>query len=222
MKRLILTLAMILILILAACNSPQESSPTNNEEAEQEKDMEDLDKEDESEDMKEEEQEQDQDQEHAKEEDNEDKEEPEQAEESDSQDELNENKEEKQDTTIELSEKKEGVKHEKIVDLAYEVFDAQFNKDYEFLESVISEGTKLDKKNNTFKFENVTYPHEQPLLTEKDVGELEFRFTHEESEDSIIIGFGAINYETESSFTIDVEFIKEDGNWKMNDMDINK
>ncbi|MEI3605308.1 hypothetical protein SPD48_06345 [Pseudogracilibacillus sp. SE30717A] len=216
MKRLTLILVIILIFILAACNSPQESSPTKEEETKQEDSTEETDLEEESQETEEEAE--DQEEEKAPETVTE----PELEEDSESTPDTNENKEEKQDTSIESTEKKEGDKHEEIVDLAYKVFDAQNKKDYDYLESIISKGTTIEKKNNIFKFNNVTYPHEQPFLTKKDVGELEFRYTHEEKADYVIVGFGAIDYENESSFTIDFEFIKENGKWKMNDMDINK
>lgn len=130
--------------------------------------------------------------------------------------------EEEQDTAIESNDDENGDKHQEVIDLAYAIFDAQDEKDYDFLESVISEGTTLDKENDTFSFENVAYPHKQEFLTEEDVGEPEFRYTHEEKTDAVIVGFGAINYEEESSIAIDFEFVQEDGKWKMNDMDINK
>lgn len=112
--------------------------------------------------------------------------------------------------------------HQEIIDLAYQIFDAQKDKDYNFLEANISKGTKMDKNNNTFSFENVTYPHEQPFLTKEDLGEVEFRFTHEKSKDAVIVGFGLMNYEEEMSFVVEFEFVNENGSWKMNDMDLNK
>lgn len=112
--------------------------------------------------------------------------------------------------------------HQHLIDLAYQIFDAQREQNYTFLESIISKGTKLDKENNMFYFENVTYPHEQPFLTKEDQGKIEFRYTHENNKDSVIVGFGLINYEAELSYVVDFEFVNENGTWKMNDMDMNK
>lgn len=112
--------------------------------------------------------------------------------------------------------------HQHLIDLAYQVFDAQREQNYTFLESIISKGTKLDKENDMFCFENVTYPHEQPFLTKEDQGKIEFRYTHENNKDSVIVGFGLINYEAELSYVVDFEFVNENGTWKMNDMDMNK
>lgn len=112
--------------------------------------------------------------------------------------------------------------HQHLIDLAYQVFDAQREQNYTFLESIISKGTKLDKENDMFYFENVTYPHEQPFLTKEDQGKIEFRYTHENNKDSVIVGFGLINYEAELSYVVDFEFVNENGTWKMNDMDMNK
>lgn len=112
--------------------------------------------------------------------------------------------------------------HQHLIDLAYQIFDAQREQNYTFLESIISKGTKLDKENDMFYFENVTYPHEQPFLTKEDQGKIEFRYTHENNKDSVIVGFGLINYEAELSYVVDFEFVNENGTWKMNDMDMNK
>lgn len=208
MKRL--TLLTLFILILAACNSPQESS--EKEQADKLETEEAVDE--------------------AVEEEEEDKEEN--AEENTSVEDEEDptlvddegkgemSREKEQDTAIESNDKDDEDKHQEIVDLAKKIFDAQNDHDYDFLQSVISKGTKLDKENNKFVFENVTYPHEQEFLTDDNLGELEFRYTHEDSADSVIVGFGAIDYENESSFVVDFEFIKDDGKWKMNDMDINK
>lgn len=102
--------------------------------------------------------------------------------------------------------------HQHLIDLAYQVFDAQREQNYTFLESIISKGTKLDKENDMFYFENVTYPHEQPFLTKEDQGKIEFRYTHENNKDSVIVGFGLINYEEELSYVVDFEFVNENFN----------
>ncbi|MEI3613405.1 lipoprotein [Pseudogracilibacillus sp. SO30301A] len=195
------TLFTLFILVLAACNSPQESS--ENEQADDIETEEAVDGAAQEEEEKEENAE-------------------EKSEQTEDGGEMSAEEEEEQDTAIESTDENEKDKHQEIVDLAYDIFDAQNDNDYDFLQSVISKGTKLDKKNTIFIFENVTYPHEQEFLTDDDLGELELRYTHEENADSVIVGFGAIDYENESSFVIDFEFIKEDGKWKMNDMDINK
>lgn len=117
---------------------------------------------------------------------------------------------------------KEKNDYQHLIDMANKIFTAQKKQDFDYLESIRSSGTKIDKKNAAFTFNNVTYPHEQPFLTEEELGEIEYRFTHETDDGSVIVGFGIINYETESSFTVDFEFVKENGSWKMNDMDLNK
>lgn len=118
-------------------------------------------------------------------------------------------------------DKIDNMKHLDIVHLAYDIFAAQDRKDYDFLESIAAEGTKIDRKNNKFSFENVTYPFEMEFFTKEDLGNLEFRYTHEE-DGVVYVGFGAINYEEESSFVVDFEFVEEGGKWKMRSMDINK
>lgn len=112
--------------------------------------------------------------------------------------------------------------HQEVIDLAYDIFDAQDKKDYQFLESIAAKGTKVDKENNQFIFEDVTYPFEMEFFTKEDLGKLEYRYVHEKSANNVIVGFGAIHSGDKSSFVIDFEFAKEDGKWKMKSMDINK
>lgn len=120
------------------------------------------------------------------------------------------------------SERPKVDEHQDVVDLAYDIFDAQHKKDYAFLESVASKGTKVDRKQNKFIFENVTYPFEMEFFTKEDLGNLEFRYTHEDDDGTVFVGFGAIHSGDQSSFVIDFEFIEENGTWKMKSMDINK
>lgn len=195
-----LTIFALLIMLLAACSSPQDTSKTENEEqvneTEETEEVEDETVEEQDVDSQEP-----------------DKETESTNTESDSNASTEENN---------SQEANEGNVEEDLVALTKKIFTAQNNYDYDFLASVLSKGSKLDKENNKFIFENVTYPHEQELLTEENAGNLEFRYTHENNPDSMIVGFAAIDYENESSYVIDFEFIREDGKWKMNDMDINK
>ena len=196
------TILALFILLLAACNSPQSTSPAKeevNEEEEQQQVEETPNEEVDTEDEKEAEPE----------------------EETNNPADSNDANTESPTLEEKEPEKKEDPEKE-LVDLTKKIFAAQNSQDYAFLESVLSKGSKLDKKNNTFTFNNVTYPHKQEFITEKNAGKLEFRYTHENSPDSFIVGYGAIDYENESSFVIDFEFIREDEKWKMNDMDINK
>jgi len=110
---------------------------------------------------------------------------------------------------------------EHLKELGFSIFNAQHEENYEFLESILSEGSTLNKKKNSFTFDDVTYPHEQEFI-QADPNDLEFRYTNEGDDESWIVGFAVVDYETESSFTIDFQFVHEDGDWKMNDMDINK
>lgn len=205
MKRL--TILSLFILLLAACNSPQESSPTEDAKAGHEE-------------MTEEEQ--GETEESTESEESKENEESAEQDETESLEEEPPVKQEENNNSSKADDQTEASGEEELIDLTHEIFDAQNEKDYEFLQSILSKGSKLDEENDKFIFENVTYPHEQEFLTEEDIGELEFRYTHEEDADATIVGYAAVNYETESSFTIDFQFIREDGNWKMNDMDINK
>src|SRR5690625_2880643 len=111
---------------------------------------------------------------------------------------------------------------DQLVDLTYDIFAAQRNLDYDYLESVLSEGSTLDRDKDMFIFNNVKYPHEQELLSDVKEEHLEFRYINDENEEYTIIGFAAIDYENESSFTIDFQYIHENGKWKLNDMEIGR
>lgn len=107
-----------------------------------------------------------------------------------------------------------------IVEFGFEIFEAQANEDYDFIESVLSKGSSVDRENNIIRFENVTYPHDYEFISKRDFKNLSQRYIQEE--DSLIVGFDVTDYENESSYIIDTEFIQEDGKWKLNDMDVNK
>src|SRR5690625_798126 len=109
-----------------------------------------------------------------------------------------------------------------LAEKVYKILEAQREYDYDYLTSVLSEGSELDQENNTFTFNNVAYPHDQEFLDEVVEDDLEFRYTHEEEDGIIIVGFAAIDYENESSFVIDFEFVLDGNEWMMNDMDVNK
>lgn len=134
-------------------------------------------------------------------------------------------KPEKKETT-KKTEKKEDKKVEKdnpeqmLISMAEDIMKAQFNKDVGYLESIISKGTKME--GNSFVFNNVTYPHKQDFFTEETASELSFRYPHKNSEESYVIGYAAKDKVNDYSFVIDFEFVLEDGKWKMNDMDVNK
>lgn len=126
---------------------------------------------------------------------------------------------EKQNDTWTKPDKIDNMDHLDIVHLAYDIFEAQDRKDYDFLYSVVAKGVSVDEVTDKFIFENF----DMNFFTKEELGELEFRYTHEEEEDgSVIVGFGAINYKEESSFVVDYTFVQESGTWKMLDMDINK
>ncbi len=109
-----------------------------------------------------------------------------------------------------------------ILGFGFELFDAQVDEDYDYLESVLSKGSSLDRENHTIQFDNVTSPHEYEFISKADRDNLDERYIQEEDDGSVIIGFEVIDYMNESSYIIDVQFIQEDDEWKVNDMDINK
>ncbi|MBO1003664.1 hypothetical protein ACFSKI_12615 [Pseudogracilibacillus auburnensis] len=210
-----LTIFTLFILLLAACNSPQETSPKDTDGSSNVSEEVKDDLEDET-NREVDEATQNDEPEVTEEMDENQTEAPAQENESSNNNATNEH------SPSEKNEEPEGNEHDELVELTNNIFNAQFNKDYDFLQSILSKGSKLDKENNKFMFENVTYPHEQALFTEKTAGDLEFRYTNENNADSVVVGFAAVDYEKEYSFVIDFEFVQEDGKWKMNDMDVNK
>jgi len=109
---------------------------------------------------------------------------------------------------------------EMLMDLGYEILHAQNNEDYEFLESILAEGASMDEETNTFTFENISAPHDLEFVQAND-SEIEYRYMEEIDSETMIVGFAVVDYEAESSFTIDFEFVQENDVWKMNDMEKN-
>lgn len=104
-------------------------------------------------------------------------------------------------------------------ELSYKIFEAQENADYYYLQRILAEGATIDETNNLFIFAQVDFPHEQEFLTGIE-NTLEYRYINLDNPDSIIVGFASVR--EEFSFTIDLEYVNVNGNWKLNDMDINK
>lgn len=117
----------------------------------------------------------------------------------------------------------EEMTEEDMIDLAYLAFDAQAEEDYDYLESILSKGSTLNKDNNTIQFDNVTYPHEYEFLSKQDREFLSERYVQSKDDGKrYLIGFEVTDFANESSYIIDTVYIKESGEWKLNDMDINK
>jgi len=223
MKRL--AVLSLLLLVLAACNTTNESAPNengaNNDVNEIENNNENnVNEENEADDVVNNNNNQ------TSNEEGQSKEEPQQS------SSTSESKEKTPKTTVEKkdspkkTEKKEDKPVEKdnpeqmLISMAEKVMEAQFNKDTDYLKSVISKGTKIEGA--SFSFNDVTYPHKQEFFTKETASELSFRYPHKNSEESYIIGYAAIDKVNDYSFVIDFEFVLEDGEWKMNDMDVNK
>jgi len=109
-----------------------------------------------------------------------------------------------------------------IVGFGFEVFDAQINEDYDYLESVLSKGSSIDREKHTIQFDQAASPHSFEFITKEDRANTGERYIQDEDDGSVIVGYEVIDYANESSYIIDVQFIKEDGEWKVNDMDVNK
>lgn len=129
---------------------------------------------------------------------------------------------EKEDKQESDDQPKEAANPEKeLKDLGFEIFKAQKEEDYDFLKSILAKGASLDQSSKTFSFKDVTYPHDQEFIQVKQ-SDVEYRYIHEENDKNMTVGFAVVDYETESSFTIDFQFVKEKNKWKMKDMDMNK
>src|SRR5690625_850114 len=53
-----------------------------------------------------------------------------------------------------------------LTEKVYKILEAQREYDYDYLTSVLSDGSELNQENNTFTFNNVAYPHDQEFLEE--------------------------------------------------------
>ncbi len=223
-KRWLVILAFILVLALAACGSTGKEEPKdvseksnkttekNNNEATDEADKEEIDQDDEAVEEKEEET-------------TIEKKPSEQEETADTNESeaSSENSDDKEQSNEESANKEEeDIDEEDMIDLAYLAFDAQAEEDYDYLESILSEGSTLNKENNTIQFDNVTYPHEYEFLSKKDRDFLSERYVQIKGDSKVLLGFEVTDYSDESSYVIDVVYLKENGEWKLNDMDINK
>src|SRR5690625_1850637 len=116
----------------------------------------------------------------------------------------------------------EDFSYDTLIELGFDIFEAQVEEDYDFLESVLSEGSSVNKDDNTLQFDNVTYPHEYEFISKEDYQVLSERYVNGNEKEGVTIGYDVTDFETESSYVIDTEFIKEDGEWKINDIDVNK
>ena len=199
--------ALSLMLVLSACSDDDEAAPEDVKE----KDNQTEEKEQKEPESSEEEEEVETSVEKQESDDDDDSEE---SEESDSDEESND------DETSDSED--EEFSYDTIIDFGFEIFEAQAEEDYDFLESAVSEGSSVNKEDNTFQFDNVTHPHEYEFITEKDYQFLSERYVNGSEEEGVTIGYEVTDFETESSYVIDTEFIKEDGEWKIKDIDVNK
>lgn len=131
-------------------------------------------------------------------------------------------KKEEQDDGSDEDETEKVDPEKDIVAFGFAVFDAQINEDYDYLESVLSKGSSIDRENHTIQFDQAASPHQFEFITEEDRANTGERYIQDEDDGSVIVGYEVIDYANESSYIIDVQFIKEDGEWKVNDMDVNK
>ena len=145
------------------------------------------------------------------------------AEESDDNDEETDDSDKESDDNDEATDSdEEDFSYDTLIELGFDIFEAQVEEDYDFLESVLSEGSSVNKDDNTLQFDNVTYPHEYEFISKEDYQVLSERYINGDEKEGVTVGYDITDFETESSYVIDTEFIKEDGKWKINDIDVNK
>src|SRR5699024_7472844 len=107
----------------------------------------------------------------------------------------------------ENDEDKEDFSYDTLIELGFDIFEEQTEEDYDFLESVLSEGSSVNKDNNTLQFDNVTYPHEYEFISKEDYQVLSERYVNGNEKEGVTIGYDVTDFETESSYVIDTEFI---------------
>jgi hypothetical protein len=99
-----------------------------------------------------------------------------------------------------------------ILNLSFNSFHAMNTKDYKYLESVSASGVTFNKSNDMVSYPFGDKTSESKILDQVDFGNIEYRGHLIEGNKAII--FFAI-YVDDSHFTIDMQFINEDG-WKFN------
>src|SRR5699024_3379917 len=119
-------------------------------------------------------------------------------------------------------EDNEDFSYDTLIELGFYILVAQVVEEYDYLESLLSEGSRVYIDNNTLQFDNITYLHEYECISEEDYQVLSERYVNGNEKEGVTIGYDVTDFETESSYVIDTEFIKEDGKWKINDIDVNK
>ena len=222
-------IALVFILVLSACSGSSEDDSAEPEdvkgkdsqiEEKEQKETESSDDESEEEEASEEDEETD---DSAEESDDNDEETDDSAGESDDNDEETDDSDKESDDNDEATDSdEEDFSYDTLIELGFDIFEAQVEEDYDFLESVLSEGSSVNKDDNTLQFDNVTYPHEYEFISKEDYQVLSERYINGDEKEGVTVGYDITDFETESSYVIDTEFIKEDGKWKINDIDVNK
>ncbi|WP_199860626.1 outer membrane protein assembly factor BamD [Oceanobacillus damuensis] len=100
---------------------------------------------------------------------------------------------------------------EEAIDFAENFFEAQNDKDYDYLESVIAQEVELERSNDKFIFENSNGIVEQSF-SNINLNNLEFRFI-QENQDIVTVGFAEVSDELNIELYLDLKNV--DGNWKL-------
>ncbi len=103
------------------------------------------------------------------------------------------------------------------LNLSFKLFDAMNTADYDYLQSVLSSTSKLDRDNNRFIFEGDGYYHEQQFIG-TSLATLEFRF-YDFSGDTFLLGFASVGEDGNASSYL--EFIMENGELLFHDLKTN-
>lgn len=94
-----------------------------------------------------------------------------------------------------------------MLNLAFQLLTAINNKDYEYITSIASSNIRVNVEESTIYSTDYSYKmNDMPYLLEN----LEYRYYQMEN-DKLTIGFA--NYFSEGHSTINIGFIKQDGQW---------
>src|SRR5699024_9619774 len=129
------------------------------------------------------------------------------------------NEQENQATENDEDESDDKSVEEQLKELSRTIFAAQRDEDYDYLESMLVDAGSIDKDGKVFHVEG-EYEDDIDFVQEPD-DNFEYRYVHESDDHTVFVGYGITDYETESSYTIDFEFVQLDGEWKMQSMDKN-
>lgn len=122
----------------------------------------------------------------------------------------------------ESNQNQEAAKQESVDQVAKKVITSQNSGDYATLKKYLAKNVKLNEAKKELTISDVEYPGQVELISGMKKEDIEHRFTNDDDPKNVIVGYAAIDYEAEMSYTIEMTFIPDGNLWKLKNMQINK